>query len=224
LFKKRRSLRVNRKMAGFLIAALMLFFTGKVIAHMEQNLRPTIISAALYYTDMLATEAINEAVREEIAENLSYESLVQIEKDHEGKIVMARINTREVNRIMSITTLKVQETLRSMEREVIKLPLGQALGSYILANLGPKIPIVMVPLGRVNTSIDDVFEEAGINQTRHKLYFNINAQVQILIPFIASRTEVVTQVPLAECIYQGEVPDTVINLQFPGSLPEKFAP
>ncbi|RQD77260.1 MAG: sporulation protein YunB [Candidatus Syntrophonatronum acetioxidans] len=204
-------------MAGFLIAALMLFLVGKFLSHMEQNLRPTIISAALYYTDMLATEAINEAVREEVAESMSYENLVQIEKDRQGRIVMARVNTREVNRIMSVTTLKVQETLRSMEGEVIKLPLGQALGSYILANLGPKIPIVMVPLGRVNTSIDDVFEEAGINQTRHKLYFNINAQVQILIPFIASRTEVVTQVPLAEFIYQGEVPDTVINLQFPGN-------
>lgn len=217
MFKKRRALKVNRKMAGFLIAALMLFLVGKFLSHMEQNLRPTIISAALYYTDMLATEAINEAVREEVAESMSYENLVQIEKDRQGRIVMARVNTREVNRIMSVTTLKVQETLRSMEGEVIKLPLGQALGSYILANLGPKIPIVMVPLGRVNTSIDDVFEEAGINQTRHKLYFNINAQVQILIPFIASRTEVVTQVPLAEFIYQGEVPDTVINLQFPGN-------
>ncbi|PKM79141.1 MAG: sporulation protein YunB [Firmicutes bacterium HGW-Firmicutes-13] len=220
MFSKRKSFKVSRKLVIFLFIALILFATVKIFIYMEKNLRPTILASASFYADMLATEAINEAVRKEIAENMLYDNLVQLEKDNYGKIVMAQINTMEVNRIMTLTTLRVQETLKSMEGEIIRLPLGQALGSYILANIGPRIPIVLIPIGRVNTNIVDIFEDAGINQTRHKIYLHIKAEVQVVIPFISSATEVITQVPIAECLYQGEVPDTVINLQFPaGTVP-----
>lgn len=214
---KRKSLfSINRKKVVFLFMALLLFLFLRMLIYMEHRLRPTFLATATFYADMAATEAINEAVYHEVAQSMLYEDLVRIQKDQAGKITMAQVNTPEVNRVISLTTLKVQESLRSLQGEVIRLPLGQALGSYFLANLGPRIPVAIVPVGRVNTDIIDVFEEAGINQTRHKIYLDIIAEVQVVIPFVASSTKVVTKVPIAECLYQGEVPDTVINLQFPG--------
>ncbi len=215
MFKRRRSLKINRRQVVFFIIALLIFSIMRLFMLMEQNLRPTIMASASYYADMLATEAINNAIRDEIAEEMIYDNLIKLEKDDNDRILMAQINTMEVNRIMSSTTLEVQETLRALQGEVIKLPLGQALGSYILANIGPRIPVVLLPIGKVNTDIVDVFEEAGINQTRHKIYLNVKAEVQVIVPLMSSATEVVTQVPIADSIYQGEVPDTVINLQFP---------
>ncbi len=215
MFKRRSSFKINRRQVVFFIIALLLFSTVRLFMYMEQNLRPTIIASASYYADMLATESINNAVREKIAEEMIYDNLIKLERDDSGRIIMAQINTMEVNRLMSSTTLEVQETLRALQGEIIKLPLGQALGSYILANIGPRIPVVLMPIGKVNTDIVDIFEEAGINQTRHKIYLNVEAEVQVVIPFISSATKVVTQVPIADSVYQGEVPDTVINLQFP---------
>ncbi len=220
MFKRRSLFSLNRKMVVFLFMALLLFLFLRLLIYMEYRLRPTFLAAAMFYADNAATEAINEAIYHEVSQSMLYDDLVRIQKDESGRITMAQVNTPEVNRVISLTTLKVQDSLRSLQKEAIKLPLGQALGSYFLADLGPRIPVVIVPVGRVNTDIDDVFEEAGINQTRHKIYLNIIAEIQVVIPFIASSTEVITKVPIAECLYQGDVPDTVINLQFPGqSLP-----
>ena len=44
----------------------------------------------------------------------------------------------------------------------------------MLAGRGPDIPIVIVPVGTVESRVYDVFEQAGINQTRHKIYLEIN--------------------------------------------------
>ncbi len=217
MFKRKSRFLLNRKMAAFLLMALMLFLFLRLLIFMEHRLRPTFLATAVYYADMVATEAINEAVYHEVAQSMLYDDLVRIQKDNTGKITMAQVNTPEVNRVMSLTTLKVQESLRSLQGEVIRLPLGQALGSYFLANLGPRIPVSLVPVGRVNTNIIDVFEEAGINQTRHKIYLDIIVEIQVVVPFVSSSTEVVTKVPIAECLYQGEVPDTVINMQFPST-------
>ena len=216
MFRKKSLFSLNRKKVVFLFMALMIFLFLRLLIFMEHRLRPTFLAAAVFYADNAATEAINEAVYGEVAQSMLYDDLVRIQKDQAGKITMAQVNTPEVNRVISLTTLRVQESLRALQNEVIRIPLGQALGSYFLANLGPRIPVVIVPVGRVNTDIIDVFEEAGINQTRHKIYLDIIAEVQVVIPFVASSTEVVTKVPIAECLYQGEVPDTVINLQFPG--------
>lgn len=211
-----KGFKINRKKVVFFLTALLIFSLFRLVAFLENNLSATFLTAASYYVDLVATEAINEAVYREVAGGLDYDNLVRIEKDHSGKIVMAQINTREVNRVVSRTTLRAQETLRDLGGEIIRIPLGQALGSYILANLGPRVPVIMLPVGRVNTNIIDSFEEAGINQTRHKIYLDIIAEVQVIVPLVTSEIEVMTRVPLAESLYQGDVPDTLINLQFSG--------
>jgi sporulation protein YunB len=118
---------------------------------------------------------------------------------------------------MAETTIRVQDALKAIRGEIIYIPLGQAIDSHLLANYGPRIPVRLVPIGRVNTNVIDVFESAGINQTRHKVYLDIHAEVTVVIPFVSSVIEVVTSVPLADNVYIGAVPDTVINLQFPNS-------
>jgi len=85
----------------------------------------------------------------------------------------------------------------------------------IFANTGPKIPVTLTPVGYVGTRIIDEFEEAGINQVRHKIYLEISSDIQVVIPFISDVTTVSVTVPLVDAIYPGEVPDTVINLEFP---------
>lgn len=215
----------GRRLIIFLVMASLIFLGIKGFLAIERNFRPVIVSIANVRADVLATEAVNHAVSEKVARNILYKDLVLLEKDREGRLMMAQINTMEVNRLMAETTLRVQEALKAIRGEVIYIPLGQALDSHLLANYGPRIPVRMIPVGRVNTKVIDTFESAGINQTRHKVYLDIHAEVQVVIPFVSSVIEVVTAVPLADNVYIGEVPDTVINLQFPGSmeqLPQVF--
>ncbi len=217
MFKRRRT-RQGKKLVIFLVLATLIFLGIKGFLAIERNFRPVIVSIANVRADVLATEAINAAVSEKVARNILYKDLVLLEKDREGRIMMAQINSMEVNRLMAETTIRVQDALKSIRGEIIYIPLGQAVDSHLLANYGPRIPVRLIPIGRVNTNVIDTFETAGINQTRHKVYLDIHAEVQIIIPFVSSVIEVVTSVPLADNVYIGEVPDTVINLQFPHSV------
>lgn len=147
-----------------------------------------------------------------------------MERSGEGRIVMAQTNIVAVNKLLAETTLRAQEALTSLKGETIYIPAVQVLGSCLLAGLEPRIPITLIPVGFVDTTIVDRFEEAGINQVRHKIYFNIHAEVEIVIPFLSRITKVSTMIPIVDAIYPGEVPDTVINLQFPAgqSMPIPF--
>lgn len=211
----RRRSRISREAVVFFVLAVFLFAVVRLFVYVEHNIRPTILSIASVQADKLATEAINNAINEKVVHSFLYQDLIIIEKNRDGRIVMAQTNNMEVNRLMAETTLRVQRALTDLAGVKIHIPLGQAFNSYILANVGPRIPITLTPVGLVNTNLEDRFEDAGINQVRHKIYLTIDAEMQIVIPFISSITEVSTTVPIVDAIYPGEVPDTVINLQFP---------
>ena len=54
------------------------------------------------------------------------------------------------------------------------------------------------------------FEQAGINQTRHKIYLDVMTEVDIIIPTAESTVNTITQVLVAESILIGNVPDTYL--------------
>jgi sporulation protein YunB len=199
----------------FLVALLFMVVQGFIIV--ERNFRPAILAVAEIRADGLATDAINIAILKHVAHGIHYKDIIMIEQDDQGRIVMAQVNTMEVIRIMAETTIATREALTDLESKPFDFPLCEAMDSFILATYGPKIPVRMVPLGRVNTKVLDSFEQAGINQTRHKIYLEVYTEVQIIIPFIRDSVEVITTVPIADAVYLGDVPDTVISLQFPQS-------
>ncbi len=213
---KRSRLTLSREARSFFLLALFVFALSRLGSFFDSNLLPAILSIAEARTNALAIRAVNEAVAEKFAGNILYQDVVILQKDQEGKIVMAQTNVREVNRLVAETTLQAQGALTALSEEKIYVPFGQALNNVFLAGLGPRIPVTLIPVGFVSTEITDTFEEAGINQVRHKLYLRIQAEVQVAIPFMSSVTHVSTTVPIVDAIYPGAVPDTVINLKFPG--------
>lgn len=215
--RQRRSLRrtAPRGIISFFALIIFLFLVIQGLLMIERNLRPAVLAIAKMKADGLATEAINNAILDKVARNIHYKDLIAIEQDEQGRIVIAQINSMEVNRVMAETTLATREALLSLADIPFEIPLGEAMDSYLLATYGPKIPVKLIPFGRVNTKLIDSFEEAGINQTRHKIYLQVSAEVQIVVPLISSAVEVITSVPITDAIFVGEVPDTAINLQFP---------
>jgi sporulation protein YunB len=213
---KRSRLTLSREARWFFLLALIVFALTRLGSFFDSNILPAILSIAEARTNALAVRAVNEAVAEKFAGNILYQDVVILQKDQEGKIVMAQTNVREVNRLVAETTLQAQGALTALSEEKLYIPFGQALNNIFLAGLGPRIPVTVIPVGFVSTEITDTFEEAGINQVRHKLYLRIRAEVQVAIPFMSSVTHVSTSVPIVDAIYPGAVPDTVINLKFPG--------
>ena len=56
------------------------------------------------------------------------------------------------------------------------------------------------------------FEDAGINQTRHKIYLILNATVRILIGNAAQTVVISSQVLISETIIIGDVPQSFVEV------------
>lgn len=195
-----------------LLLIVLLILIGSFIIF-DQKVRPTVESIAEVKVNQVAIEAINSAVRNQLAsENISYEDFIIWQKDNHGRIAFMQANTVKINQMQADMALKVQGSLKQIENEIILIPIGQAIGSYILAHMGPNINVKIMPIGTVNVRVDDVFEHAGINQTRHKIYLGFTTMVRIAIPLGSAEVEVATQVPVTESIIVGDVPNFVADL------------
>lgn len=79
--------------------------------------------------------------------------------------------------------------------------------------MGPDIKIKMMTDGNVLTDLKSEFTEAGINQTLHRLYLEVECNVTILTPYETITETIVNQVLLIEGVIVGNIPDAYYNLE-----------
>jgi sporulation protein YunB len=207
LYRRRRNYR------AFIFLTLIFFLLLGLVVWIDRVLQPTIFKIAETRAVQMATEAINRAVQQRVYNsNLQYQDFVQVHKDAQGHIVLMQANTIKINQFAADVTLMIQSALQQLSRESLRIPLGQVTGTQLLAGYGPRIPVNIVPVGSVRVKVDDRFEQAGINQTRHRIYLDFNAEVRIVVPPRSATAQVASQVPLVESIIVGQVPGTFVNI------------
>jgi sporulation protein YunB len=157
-------------------------------------------------------EIINTAILEEYSKQFSYDDIIHVEKDREGNITMLKADTLKMNKISNDVALNSQRELKKLGSTGIKVPIGYIFQNNILASLGPSISVSMDPIGYIETRYQSEFESAGINQTRHKIYVQVYARLKIIIPTKNDNIEVKSEVPIAETIIIGKIPNTSINM------------
>ena len=207
MFKRRRSF------PTFLGWLLLFFILISSFAGMERLLRSTILKIAEARVTQVATEAINRSVQQKVWDNnLQYQDFIQVHKDDQGQIVFMQANTVGVTRMAADIILAVNDTLQQLKGQTLAIPLGQMTGLQLLSALGPRIKVTIIPVGSVDVNVEDKFEPAGINQTRHKIWLSFNTRVRVVIPSMSAEARIATRVPLAESIIVGEVPSTFVNI------------
>ncbi|MGD0154168.1 MAG: sporulation protein YunB [Thermacetogeniaceae bacterium] len=194
--------------------AAVILIVGFIV--FEHNLKPTIRTIAEAEARWVATEAVNRAIKNEIA-TVDYSQLIMVQKDAQGHIVLMQPNLVRINQLASDTTLAIQASLQSLVNQQFAIPVGQVLGSQLLANYGPRVRVSIYPIGTVRANVFDRFEEAGINQTRHRLYLDIETQVKVVVPLITSDVTVSTQVPITDTVIVGQVPPVYVRFYAGGS-------
>ncbi|WCK53812.1 sporulation protein YunB [Aneurinibacillus sp. Ricciae_BoGa-3] len=104
------------------------------------------------------------------------------------------------------TTNRVTNTLDDMEQVPQTIPLGQVLGSNLLSQLGPSIPITLIPYGTVQVDLETKMQEAGINMVLITVVVVIQAKVKIVIPFSTEPAYVKSEIPISNALIVGNVP------------------
>lgn len=175
-------------------------------------IEPTLIELCRVRAESIGIANANKVV-ERVMRDVGYLDLIILDRDEAGKILALRANVIEMNRIASEISLAIQEQNNEIEATHVSIPIGNFTGNSLLAGLGPKIKVKIVPTGTVNIEFKTEFLSSGINQTRHRIYLEIKSKMGIVAPFVSKRVEVVNEVNIAETVLIGEVPETYYNLE-----------
>lgn len=200
--------RRRRRTRRFLVLAALL--TLSIIAA-ERNFRPIVLSLAEARSAALASQVLLGAMSESLEDGAQYEELMNVRMDENGQVALLSANTVRMNLLADKAGGAAMRRLESMNSERVSVPLGAALGLSLFAGSGPDIPVSIVPVGSVRTEFATEFEASGINQTRHKVYLRLTANIRIVIPTGAKNTEVTANMLVAESIIVGGVPEGFVG-------------
>lgn len=207
---KRISLKIRRR-RFFRRLKLLAVLCTLVFFLAERNFRPLVFSLAEARSAQLATQVLTSAVAQALEGEAAYEELMNVRMDAQGKVALLSANTMRMNQLADKAGDAAQRMLKAMSSEQVSVPLGAALGLTIFAGSGPRIPVSIVPVGSITTNFVTEFEACGINQTRHKVFLTVTANIRIVIPNGAKTTEVTVNMLAAESIIVGAVPEGFVG-------------
>lgn len=203
-------IKTRRKLLTFLCALSVISIAGVVF--IDTSLKPTMNAVAEVRVRYYAVDIMNRAIKQVTASNDSIKSVVEVLTNADGSVKLVQTDSVEMNRLSTLVSQTAQDMLQELTEINISIPLGSIVSNGIFSGKGPNIIVNMVPAGAVNTSFSTEFENAGINQTRHRVYLEVTAQVRMVAPLSGGAIEVKTVVPITEMIIVGDVPDTYINV------------
>ena len=211
--KKRRYI-IEHKIRFYLVIltiSLSIIFTAFVY-YFDKVIAPTVLLVADAEMRAKAMDIINKNIGEIYGNGFVYEEIMDVTKDELGKINLISADTMKLNELATKVAIEAQDDIEEVGSVGVKVPIGYALKNNILAYIGPTITVKMEPIGRIKTSYESLFESAGINQTRHKIYINLETNLKIVLPLQSREVEVKHQIPISDNIILGEVPRTSIGI------------
>ena len=215
--------RRKKRKTPLLLFAILLFLFSYIYYITEKNIKPSIMAMSEIKARLIAAQAISDAVNKKIQDNY-FNNLIIVKTDSNNRVTMVQANTMEMNRLASQTSLAIQDEIKDMAAKGIRIPISNIFGSQVFANTGPKLNINIQPAGSVNVDFNTEFEEAGINQTRLKIYLVAKTNIQIVIPLASNKIDVVSHIPVSETIIVGDVPESYITVpkeDIPNFVPTK---
>ncbi|NMB08769.1 MAG: sporulation protein YunB [Tissierellia bacterium] len=199
--------RRKKSLLGIIAVILLLLYLYRLI---DKNIRPTVVAISEIRARSVTTQTINDTIRVKIKRDINYNDLIFVKYDNEGKVTLMQANTILMNSIAAEVALEVQEQLQKMSKTKIKVPLSNAFNTQILTL--PSIGIQIIPQGAVSVDFATEFESSGINQTRHRIYIIVMTDIKMIVPLVTENLRITTNIPIAETIIVGDVPEQYVNV------------
>ena len=137
--------------------------------------------------------------------------LITIKQDENGNIQLLQVNSRPLNNMISSITNDIQVSLNDNDSLTSHIPFGSITGVKWISGVGPKIPLKVALSGTIQNKIRNEFDDAGINQTLHRLWLDITSDINILTPYEVIQTQVTSELVLSENVIIGGVPNVYLN-------------
>lgn len=206
--KKKKAKKIKKLVISL---CLTIMFMGGIVAFYILNvINPVLIRIAEAKASAMLTIAVNRAVYS-VLDAEKYEDLISVHKDNSGNITLLQANALKINDIARNTAQTAQREIDMIGIVSINVPLGSATGAPLLIGIGPDIDLNILPIGKAVCNFKSDFESAGINQTRHKIYIEVNADMELALPISKKQISSTVEIFITETILVGDVPQLYLK-------------
>lgn len=207
--------RHRRKNSRFVIAlvitvvAVLMIITAVGI---ETAVRPSAEMQAEQVARQSAHRIITETVSDYIAENeYTYSDFAVVLYSENGRVASIEAMSANINRVQSEIASEINRRMADNNQVSAEIAVGSLSGSYLLAGRGSKINVRICPVGDAEVTLKSTFDSAGNNQTRHRIYAEISANLISSVPLYSFETSESFEFLIAESIIVGNVPDYAVK-------------
>ncbi len=195
-----------------LAAAVLLFW---LFWHsLNVCLRPAMETLALSEATNRISETVSRAVTGCVADRqLTYRDFITMETDESGRVTALTNNLSSTSLLRSELVGAIAGELDGLRQESFGVPLGTLTGWIVFSGRGPEIQVELLSTGNVTCDLRHSFEQAGINQTLHRVMLDVSVTVFLMIPGETLSTVVENEICVAETVIVGQVPDTYLNIE-----------
>ena len=198
----------------FIIIIFIIIISIILIVFLNKKVIPIYMSYSNSSMKRVVTTVINKTTSEiEINDNLFIvKSSDNTEIASYDPVVLNSIISRISNNVYDNLKLVEEMDINTLEKfnidkNIFYVPSGIIFDSFMLNNLGPKIPIKLKLVDSVNSSVETKVTEYGINNSLIEISVRVVASVRTVLPLSTDEMEVVVVVPLAVKIIQGNIPE-----------------
>ncbi len=197
---------------GLKLIALALIMVGLLFLT-DLSLRPIIETMNRLQCHEAVSAILNNAVLSELdREGTEYSQLVNLSTNNSGEVISIESNVMSINRLKTEIAARVEREIERISAIDIEIPIGTLLGIQLLHGKGFDVGMSVEPLGAARTTVISEFNEAGINQTLHRIVIQIDAEVDAVIPGFSTRVPVSTSIIAAETVIVGRVPEAYTHI------------
>lgn len=189
----------------------VLIFLIALFIWINIKVRPFVISITKGYAENVASNTLNAIIDEAMRER-EY-GFVNVIRNGENNVVAVTMNSADTNLFMTKLSIGLKDRIADMDEIEARIPLGNFLPYPFLAGLGPEIPVKFLILANTSVSAKEDFVSKGINQSLYTLSLHVTTDVGIYIPAMRSSVRVESEVPIAQTVIVGSVPDSYTNVE-----------
>lgn len=196
----------------FICLVLLMVLAAYSVVFTEKIIKPNVAAIAEVKVKAMITQIVNDAVHNQFKTGAEVTELLTIKTDKEGNITYVESNTAAMNSLATELTQAVQQQYKWKDAVILDVPVGSIVGSQILSQMGPNVGLKVLPIGMSRANFKTEFESMGINQTKYKVYLQMDSQARVLAPFTINNIDVQNTILVAEAVIVGEVPNSYINV------------
>lgn len=208
---KRNCCRLRRSLLK--VVLIILFICISFFVLFEYKARDLVHNSVDNELEIHAVNSIDAAVMKILSEeSVKYDDLIYKNITEEGSVTSLQTNTMAINMLKSRLSLKITEYIKEEYVAKVGVPAGAFTGLVLLSSTGPDITITLNLNGSVVTNIRSEFISAGINQTLHRIYLVVDADISLTCPILSYETNIITEYELCQTVIVGNTPDMFADI------------